>query len=139
MRCQSLQVTAADREREELIRKHYEAKSQQLLAQIQAADEKALEISTRLQRELDLSQQERNSLRKQLADSTEALRAAKEDLELTRSNYEGNIKVLSENLIEKTERLARKENEAAQLRGAKTTCPKCRTILTIDALLKQGR
>lgn len=102
------------------------------MAQIQAADEKAVEIRTRLQRELDLSQQERDSLRKQLAESTESLRAAKEDLELTRSNYEGNIKMLTENLIEQNERVN-------QLRSAKAACPKCRTTLTVDALLKQGR
>lgn len=119
---------------------------------MKTADEKAIEIHTRLTKELERLVAERDALKKRIAElevrsvserrawmawnlggAQDTLRVTKEDLELTRSNYEGQLKLLSEHLISQNERVAQKEQELERLRQVHSPLP-CHYTFLIGAI-----
>jgi len=72
---------------------------------------------------------------KQTADSA---RVSKEDLDLTRSTYEGQLAAMTEALLGKTEKLNSKEQEVASIKSQKVACIKCKQGYTVEQLLTRG-
>lgn len=118
---------------------HYEARCQHLASQVALADEKALEIHAKLTKELREKQSEVDAARKKVGEADDLLRAGKEDLEVTRTNYEGHIKLLSETLIERSEAFAAKEAEMQQLRATRVFCPKCKAVHSVELLVSKAQ
>jgi hypothetical protein len=124
-------VTPEERGREAGIRQFYELKLQQLTAQMQSAYDKANKFY-----------KERQSTLEQLvatADERDALTEKKETLErerdkmvdelsTTRSNYDMQIAMLTEHIVQK-------DGELRQVLGCKIKCKKCSNDNTLEYLL----
>jgi len=73
---------------------------------------------------------------KQIEDSA---RISKEDLDLTRSNYVGQLAAMTEALLAANEKLNNKEQEVMTIRSQKVACIKCKQGYTVDQLLTRAR
>lgn len=150
-----------DKEREQALKEYYESKMQQLASQMKASDTKAAQLFEQyssLLKALEDKELERNLLLDQVKVSNQAVKESKEDLgifllsfvylllfythnyaESTRSNYDTQLRMLSELALEREEKIQSVEAENGAVKGCKVACGKCKTWNTIEWLLTEGR
>jgi protein phosphatase 1 regulatory subunit 21 len=138
----SLQVSKEDKERENNIRQFYESKIHHLTGQVQIADAKAVELYETYQHtaeELKKLHDERDLLQKKIEQTANEVSTAKEDLEVTRKNYEQQMNVLTEHITNMNDRVARQEDQLDFVKASKVYCGKCKKWNTIAWLLEEGK
>lgn len=138
----SLNISTLDKESEQALREHYEAKMQQLASQMKASDSKAVQLFEQyssLLKALEEKEVERNFLLDQVKVSSQAAKEVKDDLESTRTNYDAQLRMLSELTLSREEKIQSLEAENGAVKGCKVSCGKCKTWNTIEWLLNDGR
>lgn len=134
----SLQVTKGDRERENSIKQHFQAKRAQLLAQMKITDEKAMkyyEEYKRVKNELKLITEQNQSRKEALEAAQTQQLAAMEDLESTRRNYEAQMQVMTEHFMSLNDKVGKQEDSLSRLKSHKVHCARCGTWNTVAWLI----
>lgn len=137
----SLEVTQVDREREAALKQHYKAQRAQLLGQMKIADGKAQkyhEEYERVARELQQSQAISLERKTNLENTLAQLKAAKEDVDSTRNNYQDQMQVLTEHLVQLNEKLSKQQESIDRLKGHKVQCGRCGIWNTVAWLVTEG-
>lgn len=120
----SLNLSEEDREREQALKKFYETRVDQLMSQIKEADRKAVELHeeyTKAVNSLASLVTQRDELQNKLSVAEKALAASKDELESTRSNYEQQMKLLSEHLVTLNEKIMAQEEQIGSIRSAQAS------------------
>ena len=63
---------------------------------------------------------------------------AQEDLESTRKNYENQMKLLTEHLVQLNEKLSKQQEQMDRLKGHKVQCGRCGVWNTVGWLVTEG-
>jgi len=116
----NLHMSTEDKEREEALVKFYDAKLDQLLAQVRATDDQSLKIHSLYQqslRRLKYVEEQKTSLEQKVQQFQQDLARAKEDLELTRKTYEEQMNVFTEHITQQNERLAQQSDQITALQN----------------------
>jgi protein phosphatase 1 regulatory subunit 21 len=117
-----LNLSEGDKKREEELKKYYEEKYTQFTAQLQVADKKAMELFKKkqtLEEKLKQMVSEKEQKEKELSQLTDKQKSTQEDLDTTRSSYEGQLQMMSEHLIGLSDKIGKYEAELAYLRESK--------------------
>ncbi|ELR20964.1 uncharacterized protein ACA1_279460 [Acanthamoeba castellanii str. Neff] len=120
----SLNLSEEDREREQALKKFYETRVDQLMSQIKEADRKAVELHEEYTKAVDSLASlvtQRDELQNKLSVAEKALAASKDELESTRSNYEQQMKLLSEHLVTLNEKIMAQEEQIGSIRSAQAS------------------
>jgi len=131
----SLGLSKEDKEREEQLKQYYDEKYNQLTKQLQLADTKAMELfkaKQQLEEQLQTVLKEKESLEKQN-------RTFADELETTRKNYETQLNVMTEHVVQLNDKLSQYEAELSSLKACKVKCGKCKQWNTIGWLLTEGK
>eukprot|EP01116_Phalansterium_solitarium_P008464 TRINITY_DN2236_c0_g1_i2.p1 TRINITY_DN2236_c0_g1~~TRINITY_DN2236_c0_g1_i2.p1 ORF type:complete len:726 (+),score=339.47 TRINITY_DN2236_c0_g1_i2:222-2399(+) len=137
----SNQLSVGDRQREAALRQHYEAKLNQLLSQVRLADGVAVRLHaalSALHQDYRQCQAQRDAMSKHAEQTDQRELLAKEDLEVTRRNYDDQMKLLSEHISALNDSVANYEDQLDALRNSRVQCAKCKTWNTIQWLLNEG-
>jgi len=137
-----LNESVADKEREQALREFYEGKMQHLSAQAKVSDQKAVQLYEQyssLLKALEEKEVERDNLLEQIKTTTQEGKSSKEDLESTRTNYDTQLRLLSDHMVELSEKIVQLEAEGSAIKGCKVACGKCKTWNTIEWLMGEGR
>eukprot|EP00029_Vermamoeba_vermiformis_P013262 TRINITY_DN8178_c0_g1_i1.p1 TRINITY_DN8178_c0_g1~~TRINITY_DN8178_c0_g1_i1.p1 ORF type:complete len:1000 (+),score=270.50 TRINITY_DN8178_c0_g1_i1:144-3143(+) len=138
----SLSLSEDDKKREEELKKYYEDKYNQYLSQLQIADKKAMDLFKKkqtLEEKLKQMMNERELKEKELDQLSAKQKHTQEDLDTTRTNYEGQLQMMSEHLIGLSDKIGKYEAELAYLKESKVRCGKCKTWNTIAVLITDGK
>jgi len=129
-------------EREEAMKKYYAGKLSHIQSQCNAADARA----TELLRENERAAQAYNSVQvtvRQLEAALAAVETCQEEtlaeLETARVNYEGQIKLLTEQCIELSEQSQRLDKERKTLKSHKVLCGRCKSWNSVAWLIQKGQ
>jgi DNA repair exonuclease SbcCD ATPase subunit len=85
-------------------------------------DEQACRYQTeydKVARQLDTAIRTNDDCRTQLEDSLKQLHTAKEDLEVTRNNYETQLRLLTEHFVKLNEQVSKQEEQLSRLKSHK--------------------
>lgn len=138
----SLNVSEEERSREQSLKRFFEQKLAQLSSQLQIADEKGLQYHSENQLSLQEVQKltkERERLQQEIQRLEGLIKLAKDDLDLTRANYDSQLKVLTEFVMNLKDQVGIAEDEVKQLKKHKVRCIKCKNWNTVEWLLSEGR
>eukprot|EP01125_Pyxidicula_operculata_P022789 TRINITY_DN9579_c0_g1_i1.p1 TRINITY_DN9579_c0_g1~~TRINITY_DN9579_c0_g1_i1.p1 ORF type:complete len:850 (-),score=239.02 TRINITY_DN9579_c0_g1_i1:23-2572(-) len=130
----SLNFSKEDKEREQKLKQFYEDKCSQLQSQLKLVDDKVIEMMNRkefLEQQVESSKQEKSKLQTKLSLLTETL-------ESTSNNYESQLKVLTEHVVDLNEKITRDELELETIKAQKVKCGKCKAWNTIGWLVTEG-
>mmetsp|Transcript_19033 Transcript_19033/g.42074 ORF Transcript_19033/g.42074 Transcript_19033/m.42074 type:complete len:781 (+) Transcript_19033:32-2374(+) len=125
---------------EEEIAKSYDKRLRQIAAQLQAADCKAVELNSELERALHFVK-DKEEEKRELIQQVDSLKAKVgehlESMEATKKNYDSQMKMLTEHIMKQSDQLAQKDTSFSALIGAKVQCGRCGTWNNVGYLLEE--
>jgi len=138
----TLGVSETDKEREKQLSQFYESRVAGLISQAQATDAKVQQLYEQhagLLRALEEKELEKDNLLTKIKEEMALTQASKDELEDTRANYDTQIGVMTEHILQLQENLAKVENEVADLKSYKVFCGKCKAWNTLGWLVTEGK
>ncbi|KYQ89201.1 hypothetical protein DLAC_10445 [Tieghemostelium lacteum] len=121
----SLNFSQTDKERENEMKQYYEKKITQLLNKISNIDTKAMRYYEQYQQLLKNGLSS-DSLQLELDNSKKELKDTKDELEVTRVNYDQQMRILTEQFISLNETVSQLDTDLIRIKQHKVTCGKCK-------------
>eukprot|EP01127_Copromyxa_protea_P016697 TRINITY_DN5002_c0_g1_i1.p1 TRINITY_DN5002_c0_g1~~TRINITY_DN5002_c0_g1_i1.p1 ORF type:complete len:844 (-),score=242.92 TRINITY_DN5002_c0_g1_i1:70-2334(-) len=137
-----LELSPEDKEREKQLKQYYQDHTNQLTALLKSADARAIETFARqeeLERKIQAIKNEREEVIKKLEAAKNATGTVVEELETTKKNYEQQLSVLTEHVVQMTQKLSQTQDELESVKAFKVRCGKCQTWNTIEWLMANGK
>ncbi|PRP78728.1 hypothetical protein PROFUN_13306, partial [Planoprotostelium fungivorum] len=116
----TLGVTEYDREREDMIKKYYDYKLEQVSSQVSLVDSRAVRLYNAYKQSLNKLKKihaERTTVHAELQAAEGNYKAVKDDLDLTRKNYEQQMTLFTEHITEQSEKISSQETEIFSLKS----------------------
>eukprot|EP01103_Thecamoeba_quadrilineata_P000454 TRINITY_DN10393_c0_g1_i1.p1 TRINITY_DN10393_c0_g1~~TRINITY_DN10393_c0_g1_i1.p1 ORF type:complete len:545 (-),score=128.72 TRINITY_DN10393_c0_g1_i1:65-1666(-) len=135
-------LSEEEKERETQLKKFYDSKLYQTRIQLTVADSKALELqdeAIELEKKLEESISNNQHLTSRVDSIQIELSNAKDDLDLTRTNYESQLKVLTEHVLSHNDQIHQMKDRLAILKSHRVYCGRCHTWNTVEWLISEGR
>jgi chromosome segregation ATPase len=113
-----------------------------LVAQAHGADAKVAQLHDQhagLLRALEVKEREKEVLLGKIHDANNFTQAVKDDLHDTRTNYDQQIKILSEHILEMQDKVGKFESALSDMKSHKILCSKCKAWNTLEWLITEGR
>jgi len=137
-----LNQLAEDRERETKLKQFYADKFKVLDNQLRTADAKVTESFVRqeqLEKQLAAYRAEKEDLTSKLSNEKKQLSKIQETADVTKTNYEMQLNMLSEHVVAMSQKISTTECELDKIKEFKVRCAKCKTWNTIAWLIKEGK
>eukprot|EP01126_Amoeba_proteus_P054209 TRINITY_DN6656_c0_g1_i8.p1 TRINITY_DN6656_c0_g1~~TRINITY_DN6656_c0_g1_i8.p1 ORF type:complete len:253 (-),score=84.52 TRINITY_DN6656_c0_g1_i8:142-900(-) len=137
-----LSFSEEDKEREMKLRQFYDDKSNQLNLRLVSSDTRSLEMSKRqetLEKLIITIKGDREDAITKLDLVKQAEKRISEELETTKKNYEQQLSVLSEHVLQMTHKLSMLKEELEVIKAFKVRCGKCQVWNSIEWLITNGK
>jgi hypothetical protein len=138
----SLELGDPDRDREEQMRRYYEQRVQQFQAKVDSTDRKYIELhqqTMELEKRLKDTVAQREGLRLELESAARKQQAGLDELETTRLNYDQQLKMLTEHMVNLSDKISMYEEQLSALKNSTVRCGKCSAWNTIEWLMGDGK
>ncbi|XP_013411783.1 protein phosphatase 1 regulatory subunit 21 [Lingula anatina] len=106
--------------REELIKKHYMQRIDQLTSQLQMADSKAVQVHAEckaLHKRLSLAEKAKVKTQEEIRTANQSVTQLKDELQTTTKNYESQLSTMSDHLAAMNERLMQQQDEIEEYKA----------------------
>jgi len=123
---ESLNFSMSDKEREKEMKLYYENKITQLLNKISNIDAKAVRYHEQYQQLLKKGTGN-DTVKKELETTLADLKNTKDELEVTRFNYDQQLRMMTEQFVSLNESISQLDSELLNIKQHKILCAKCKT------------